>query len=175
MEVKNPVIVIDEIDKVGLNALKGDVSSTLLELLNPEQSNQFRDNYLDIEFDFSQVIFICTANQTTNMLQPLLDRIEIIHVPAYLPVEKMNIAKKYLIPQFEEEYGFVPTFSNEEVNITDASLINIIKDYCGHEAGVRNLRKCVDRIFRKIVAKIERKKSQELETKEDDKDEEQEV
>lgn len=76
--VKNPVMVIDEIDKVGFNALKGDVSATLLELLNPEQANTFRDNYLDIEFDFSEVIFICTSNSTAHMLQPLLDRIEII-------------------------------------------------------------------------------------------------
>lgn len=106
LECKNPVIVIDEIDKVGMNSLKGDVSSTLLELLNPEQANQFRDNYLDIEFDFSQCIFICTSNSTRNMLGPLLDRIEIINVPAYLPVEKINIAKNYLIPKFEEEYGF---------------------------------------------------------------------
>ena len=90
--VKNPVVVIDEIDKVGFNALKGDVSATLLELLNPEQANTFRDNYLDIEFDFSECIFICTSNATANMLQPLLDRIEIIHVPAYLPIEKIKIA-----------------------------------------------------------------------------------
>lgn len=99
--VRNPVFVIDEIDKVGFNALKGDVSSTLLELLNPEQANTFRDNYLDIEFDFSECIFICTSNSTAHMLQPLLDRIEIIHVPAYLPIEKIKIAQKYLIPRFE--------------------------------------------------------------------------
>ena len=78
LECKNPVIVIDEIDKIGNNSFKGDISSTLLELLNPEQSNTFRDNFLDIEFDFSEVIFICTSNSTANMLQPLLDRIEII-------------------------------------------------------------------------------------------------
>jgi len=101
LAVKNPVIVIDEIDKVGFNALKGDVSATLLELLNPEQANTFRDNYLDIEFDFSECIFICTSNSTAHMLQPLLDRIEIIHVPAYLPIEKIKIAQKYLIPRFE--------------------------------------------------------------------------
>lgn len=104
---KNPLIVIDEIDKVGFNALKGDVSSTLLELLNPEQANTFRDNYLDIEFDFSECIFICTSNSTAHMLQPLLDRIEIIHVPAYLPIEKIKIAEKYLIPRCEQDYGFV--------------------------------------------------------------------
>ena len=78
MECKNPVIVIDEIDKIGFNSFKGDISSTLLELLNPEQSKEFRDNFLDIEFDFSECIFICTSNSTANILQPLLDRIEII-------------------------------------------------------------------------------------------------
>ena len=139
-----------------MNSLKGDVSSTLLELLNPEQSNQFRDNYLDIEFDFSQVIFICTSNSNKNMLGPLLDRIEIINVPAYLPVEKMNIAKNYLIPKFEEEYAFTEKQqSQERLQITDASIMEIINQYCGYEAGVRNLRKCLDRVFRKIVAKIE--------------------
>lgn len=100
------MIVIDEIDKVGMNSLKGDVSSTLLELLNPEQSNQFRDSYLDLEFDMSECIFICTSNSVANMLGPLIDRIEVIHVPAYLPIEKLNIAKQYLIPNLEKEYAF---------------------------------------------------------------------
>lgn len=105
LETKNPVIVIDEIDKVGFSH-KGDVSSTLLELLNPEQSNQFRDSYLDLEFDMSEVIFICTSNSVANMLGPLIDRIEVIHVPAYLPIEKLNIAKQYLVPTLESEYAF---------------------------------------------------------------------
>ena len=164
LECKNPVIVIDEIDKVGMNSLKGDVSSTLLELLNPEQSNAFRDNYLDLEFDFSQCIFICTSNSTRNMLGPLLDRIEIINVPAYLPVEKINIAKNYLIPAFETEYNFAEDNTYmERIQITDASLVEMINNYCGFEAGVRNLRKCIDRVFRKIVAKLERKKIQDAE------------
>lgn len=168
LECKNPVIVIDEIDKVGASSLRGDVSSTLLELLNPEQANQFRDNYLDLEFDFSQCIFICTSNSTRNMLGPLLDRIEVINVPAYLPVEKINIAKNYLIPKFAGEYGFDEAAlekgtSNEKVEITDASLIEMINSYCGFEAGVRNLRKCIDRVFRKIVAKMEMKRIKDLE------------
>lgn len=100
------MIVIDEIDKVGFNSLRGDVSSTLLELLNPEQSNQFRDMFLDLDFDFSEVIYICTSNSTAHMLAPLLDRIEVINVPAYLPIEKLNIAKNYIIPSLEKEYGF---------------------------------------------------------------------
>lgn len=176
--------------------MKGDVSSTLLELLNPEQSNQFRDSYLDLEFDFSECIFICTSNSVANMLQPLLDRIEVIHVPAYLPIEKLNIAKQYLIPQLEKEYNFIcetepskhpfassesaqpviqqvepPKKSrkskkeapievvsanpNERITFTDASVMDIINHYCHYEAGVRNLKKALDRVFRKIVTKLE--------------------
>jgi len=86
--------------------MRGDVSSTLLELLNPEQAKEFRDNYLDLEFDFSECIFICTSNSVANMLGPLLDRIEVINVPAYLPIEKLNIGKQYLLPALETEYGF---------------------------------------------------------------------
>lgn len=168
------MIVIDEIDKVGANSLKGDISSTLLELLNPEQSNQFRDSYLDLEFDFSECIFICTSNSIANMLGPLIDRIEVIHVPAYLPIEKLNIAKQYLIPDLEKEYAFQKTISedtavetstaetdalqtspHEHITLTDASIMEIVQHYCGHEAGVRNLKKALDRVFRKIVAKLE--------------------
>lgn len=93
LECRNPVVVIDEIDKVGQNSMRGDISSTLLELLNYEQAKEFRDNYLDIEFDFSECIFICTSNSIANMLGPLIDRIEVINVPAYLPIEKLNIGK----------------------------------------------------------------------------------
>lgn len=100
------------------------------------------------------------------MLGPLLDRIEIINVPAYLPVEKINIAKNYLIPKFEEEYGFQKeNQSKEEVEITDAALIEVINSYCGFEAGVRNLRKCIDRVFRKIVSKLELQKIEETKAK----------
>jgi len=141
---------------------------------------------LDIEFDFSQTIFICTSNSIANMLAPLIDRIEVINVPAYLPIEKLNIGKQYLVPSLESEYGFktqevaevietaasatVATeepvvqeekveivAANERVELTDAAMMDIITHYCGHEAGVRNLRKCLDRVFRKIVAKIETK------------------
>ncbi len=91
------------------------------------------------------------------MLGPLLDRIEIISIPAYLPIEKINIAKQYLVPGFEEEYAFEAA-EDEHIQITDASIVQMITHYCYHEAGVRNLRKCIDRIFRKIVAKIEEHK-----------------
>jgi ATP-dependent Lon protease len=147
--------------------MRGDVSSTLLELLNPEQSNQFRDSYLDLEFDMSECIFICTSNSISNMLGPLLDRIEVIQVPAYLPIEKLNIAKSYLMPLLEKEYGFKfeeiegaaasevthPEYT-ERISLTDAAIMDIITHYCGHEAGVRNLKKALDRVFRKIVAKL---------------------
>ena len=132
-----------------MNSMKGDVSSTLLELLNPEQSNQFRDSYLDLEFDFSECIFICTSNSVANMLGPLIDRIEVIHVPAYLPIEKLNIAKQYLIPDLEKEYAFLDletqadiaqadvsteqtttdalqTSSHEKITLTDASIMEIV-------------------------------------------------
>jgi Lon-like ATP-dependent protease len=90
------------------------------------------------------------------MLGPLLDRIEVINVPAYLPVEKMNIAKNYLVPKFEEEYSFNEGNElQEKIQLTDASIMQIVNHYCGYEAGVRNLRKCIDRVFRKIVAKLE--------------------
>jgi len=99
------------------------------------------------------------------MLEPLLDRIEVINVPAYLPVEKMNIAKNYLVPKFDEEYGFglkEENNSNEVINLTDAAIMDIVNSYCGNEAGVRKLRKCIDRIFRKIVAKLEMNKTENL-------------
>jgi len=162
LEVRNPVIVIDEIDKMGYSNMRGDISTTLLELLNPEQSNTFRDNYLDLEFDFSQCIFVCTSNSTASILQPLLDRIEIISIPSYLPVEKVAIAQNYLIPSLEQEYGFEEK-DQELIQVTQASLIKIINNYCNHEAGVRNLRKSLDRIFRKVTAKIEDKKMVENE------------
>jgi len=139
LEVRNPVLIIDEIDKIGFNSLRGDPSSTLLELLNPEQSNTFSDNYLDFEFDFSECIFICTSNSIQNMLQPLIDRIEVIEVPPYLPTEKLSIANKYLIPKFRSEYGFDPT--KEEITITNAAISKMVRNYCNYEAGVRNLRK----------------------------------
>jgi len=92
------------------------------------------------------------------MLEPLIDRIEVIKVPAYLPIEKLNIAKDYLIPDLEKEYAFSETdSSHEKIQLTDAAIMKVINHYCGHEAGVRNLRKCLDRIYRKIVAKIENK------------------
>jgi len=161
--------------------MRGDVSSTLLELLNPEQSKEFRDNYLDIEFDFSEVIFICTSNSVANMLGPLLDRIELINVPAYLPIEKLNIGKQYLLPDLEKEYGFntdvaesvepataetvltqAADESLERISLTDAAIMDVITHYCGHEAGVRNLKKCLDRIFRKVTAKIEEKPAETI-------------
>jgi ATP-dependent Lon protease len=156
--------------------MRGDVSSTLLELLNPEQAKEFRDNYLDIEFDFSECIFICTSNSIANMLGPLLDRIEVINVPAYLPIEKLNIGKQYLLPALEAEYGFQKEHREtevvdsaetvldevkqeglalERVSLTDAAIMEVITHYCGHEAGVRNLKKCLDRVFRKVTAKLE--------------------
>ena len=156
LECRNPVIVIDEIDKAGRRGHRGDVTSTLLELLNPEQSNAFKDSFLDFEFDFSEVIYICTSNAIASMLEPLIDRIEVINVPAYLPIEKYNIAKQYLIPGLKKEYGFPEdATAGESITLTDAAIMEMINNYCHHEAGVRNLKKGFDRVFRKIVARIE--------------------
>ena len=143
LECKNPVIVIDEIDKIGSASHRGDISSTLLELLNPEQSNQFKDSFLDFEFDFSEVIYICTSNSVANMLGPLIDRIEVINVPAYLPIEKLNIAKQYLLPMLKQEYGFFEAENGQQretITFTDAALMEMINNYTNHEAGVRNLK-----------------------------------
>lgn len=135
---------------------------------------------MDVEFDFSECIFICTSNGIANMLGPLIDRIEVINIPAYLPIEKMNIAKQYLIPLIEKEYGFAkleepeqekpkrktkktadpPALQTQEkVSLTDAAIMEMIQSYCGYEAGVRNLKKSIDRVFRKIVAKLETQNS----------------
>lgn len=152
LEVRNPVLIIDEIDKIGTNTARGDPSATLLELLNPEQANTFSDNYLDFEFDFSECIFVCTSNSLANMMRPLLDRIEVIEVPPYLPTEKLSIAKNYLIPKLRNEYGFN---EHENITLTNAAIFKLITHYCNYEAGVRNLRKCLDRVFRKVVAKLD--------------------
>lgn len=127
LEVRNPVLIIDEIDKIGSYSIRGDPSSTLLELLNPEQANTFSDNYLDFEFDFSECIFICTSNSIENMLKPLIDRVEVIEVPPYLPTEKLSIAKSYLIPKFKNEYGFDP--AKEEIGFTNAAISKMIRNY----------------------------------------------
>ncbi len=139
----NPVIVLDEIDKVG-RSQRGDPTAVLLEILDPEQNNHFRDYYLNFSIDLSRVIFIATANDLGGIPAPLRDRMEFIHISSYTPQEKFEIAKRYLIPQELKKHGL----KAREVNITKAALCEIVEKYT-REAGVRNLRRRIADIIRK--------------------------
>jgi ATP-dependent Lon protease len=142
---RDPVFMIDEIDKMGVS-FQGDPSSALLETLDPEQNFSFRDHYLDLPFDVSNVIFICTANTLDTIPGPLVDRMEIIQLPGYVDSEKLEIARHYLIPKSLEKNGIKKTL----VRYTRDSLIAIAEAYA-REAGVRNFEKALDKIHRKIA------------------------
>ena len=145
---KNPVMMIDEIDKVGAD-FRGDPQSALLEVLDPEQNNSFRDHYLDLPFDLSQVLFICTANSLDTISPPLRDRMEIIQLAGYTELEKLQIAKRYLVKKQRNANGLKET----QVQINDGALRAIINDYT-REAGVRNLEREIGTVFRKVARKI---------------------
>ena len=145
---RSPVFLIDEIDKMGSSHL-GDPASALLEVLDPEQNINFRDNYLDLPFDISNVFFILTANTLDSIPGPLLDRAEVIQLSGYIDQEKMEIAKKYLIPKNLEKNGL----KKNQVKFTKAALSRIAEEYA-REAGVRNFEKNLDKINRKIVTKL---------------------
>ena len=142
---RSSVFMIDEIDKIG-SGPHGDPASALLEVLDPEQNVSFRDNYLDLPFDVSNVFFILTANTTDSIPEPLLDRAEIISLSGYIDQEKIEIARKYLIPKNLSKNGF----AKNQVKYTKSALLRIAEEYA-REAGVRNYEKCVDKIHRKIV------------------------
>ncbi len=143
-----PVFLIDEVDKMG-SSHNGDPASALLEVLDPEQNVSFRDTYLDLPFDISNVFFILTANTLDTVPEPLLDRAEIIHLSGYIDQEKLEIAKKYLIPKNLEKNGL----SKNQVKYTKAALLEIAEEYA-RESGVRNYEKCLDKIHRKIVTEM---------------------
>lgn len=147
-ESKNPVFMLDEIDKLG-NDFRGDPSSALLEALDPEQNNEFRDQYLDVAFDLSQVIFIATANTTETIPDALFDRMEVITLPGYSTVEKHEIAMRYLLPRVLKEHGM----PDGRVRFTKASLDFIMRGYT-REAGLRNLEREIATVVRKIAVKM---------------------
>jgi ATP-dependent Lon protease len=142
----NPVFILDEIDKVAQMTAHGDPSSALLEVLDPEQNNAFHDNYLDIDYDLSKVMFIATANNISNIPAPLLDRMELIEVSGYLTEEKIEIARKHLIPKALENIGL----DKKSLKISKNAIEHIIENYT-RESGVRELDKKVTKLLRKIA------------------------
>jgi ATP-dependent Lon protease len=147
-KTKDPVFMIDEIDKMGVS-YQGDPASALLEVLDPEQNFSFRDHYLDLPFDISKIFFIVTANTLDTIPMPLLDRMEIIELPGYIDTEKLEIAKRYLVPKSLEKNGL----KKSRVKYTKDSLLHIANGYA-REAGVRNLEKNLDKIHRKLAIQI---------------------
>jgi len=145
---ENPLILIDEIDKMG-RGFQGDPSAALLEMLDPEQNNSFMDHYLDVPIDLSKVLFLCTANVLDTIPDPLRDRMEIINISGYVAEEKLAIAEKYLIPQVEELTGL----NKSHINLSAEGLNTLIKSYC-RESGVRSLRKQIEKIYRKVAYKV---------------------
>ena len=147
-QTENPLILIDEVDKIG-RGVQGDPSSALLELLDPEQNSSFLDHYMDVPVDLSKVLFVCTANITDTIPRPLLDRMEIIELSGYVADEKMAIAEKYLAPSAKELTGL----KDVDVNLENDAIEELIKSYC-RESGVRNLKKQIEKVYRKAAFRI---------------------
>lgn len=149
-QTENPLILIDEVDKLG-RGHQGDPASALLELLDPEQNNAFLDHYLDVPVDLSKVLFVCTSNMTDTIPRPLLDRMEMIELSGYVAEEKVAIAEKYLGPTAKEMAGL----KKIDVALTKDAIEELIKSYC-RESGVRNLKKKIEKVYRKSALKIVR-------------------
>lgn len=148
VKTSNPVFVLDEIDKIS-NDYHGDPSSALLEVLDPEQNSTFHDNYLDVDYDLSNVLFIATANSLNSIPRPLLDRMELIEMTGYLLEEKIEIAKRHLIPKVLEDHGI----KSEQLKFSKEALVTIIDGYT-RESGVRELERQIGRVVRKVVKQI---------------------
>src|ERR1044071_8147543 len=160
--VNNPVMMLDEVDKLG-NDFRGDPASALLEILDPQQNNTFRDNYLDLPFDLSKVFFIATANQLAPIPPPLRDRMEIISLAGYSDQEKLHIARQYLVPRQIRENGL----DEERFSISDGAVQLIIERYT-REAGVRQLERTIGSVVRKAALKIGQGESERVEVDRDD-------
>ena len=145
--VANPLFLLDEIDKMGMD-FRGDPASALLEVLDPEQNNTFNDHYLEVDYDLSKVFFICTSN-SMNIPAPLLDRMEVIRLPGYTEDEKLNIARRYLVPKQVKANGL----KSAEITITDDALLDVVRYYT-KEAGVRGLEREVAKLARKVVKEL---------------------
>jgi ATP-dependent Lon protease len=147
----NSVILMDEIDKL-YSSIMGDPSAALLEVLDPEQNKFFMDHYIEVEFDLSETLFICTANSTQNITPPLLDRMEVIYLPGYTELEKIKIAQRHLIQKQQKEHGLEDT----DVRLRRDTLVDVIQHYT-REAGVRGLEREISKIFRKVVTRLVKK------------------
>ena len=155
--VSNPVMVLDEVDKLS-SSYNGDPASALLEVLDPEQNHTFTDHYLNVPYDLSDVFFVCTANSLDNIPEPLLNRMEVIDFNGYTPIEKFHIAKNHLLPKTYESIGLM----NKNIKITDGALKRLIRDYT-LESGVRGLKRVIDTLCREVAVELVKGKEEKIE------------